>query len=483
MYDQGYGNNRYRIVYGCYEGIQQQAADCLYGLVQQYVPYVLTMTDAHLPLDLSGEDNLILIGTLQNNPYLARLSAMKLFEAESRQEGYSLAVFTNPENGGRSIMVLQGADDAGVLYAVADFQKFYVNHEMKYHGYHYNTRYRAFMDPALPFGRRSAPCIEHRGLWSWGHVIYDYMKYIDHMSELKLNTLIIWNDYAPVNAGEVVRYAHARAVKVIWGFSWCWGQPVDPEDEKDLQKWTATVLDTYEQQYRDLGSDGIYFQAFTETSDTTVKGRSISDLVINWVTQISAAVYARYPDLWIQFGLHATSVKSENKKFSAIDPRMSIVWEDVGSFPYHYDPKQNEDFGQTLDYTKELLALRGGQERFGAVFKGFTVLNWLYFEHQKGPFILGKGSPDFIKRYAEERRFYWRYAAPYWITQAEQLKQMIGAIAAAPIVDRLVAALVEDGLWESELHLSMGILAELLWDCRADTKEIITTLCHNEMAL
>jgi hypothetical protein len=479
----GYGNNRFRIVYGNYEGVQRQAVNRIYGLVQKYVPYILTVTPANEEINLNGEENLIFIGTLCNNSYLRKFSEQGFFEPETHKEGYSIKVFPNPRNKQRNIIVLQGADDSGVLYAVADFNRYYINHEMKYHGYHYNKQYVPFIDPALPFSRKSAPSIEYRGLWTWGHVIYDYMKYIDNMSELKLNTLIIWNDFAPINAGEVVKYAHSKGVKIIWGFSWCWGQPVDPQSHEDLEKWTNFVLDTYEQQYRDLGSDGIYFQAFTETNETTTGGKSISDLVIDWVNNISSIVYAKYPDLWIQFGLHATSIQSECNKFNAIDNRMSIVWEDVGSFPYYYDPKRIEDFDQTYEYTRQLLSLRGEDERFGAVFKGFTVLNWDKFEHQQGFHILGKADPHFIAKRNEERNFYWRYAAPYWLAQSDKLKKLITLIAEAPVHDRLITALVEDGMWESEIHLSVGLLSELMWDCNSDINEIVTVFCHNESSL
>jgi hypothetical protein len=299
------------------------------------------------------------------------------------------------------------------------------------------------------------------------------------MCECKFNTLILWNDYIPMNAANVVRYAHAHAVKVIWGFSWCWGEKVNPRDPEDLNKWTRFVLDTYESQYRPVGCDGIYFQAFTETTDTTIDGESISDLVIRWVKQISDRLYEKYPDLWIQFGLHATSIQSECSKFSAIDSRMSIVWEDVGEFPYAYDPAKNHDFGKTLDYTKELLFLRGAQERFGAVFKGFTVLNWDQFEHQKGPHIIGKACRQFIEKRTKEKEFYWRYAAPYWIHQAPELQELLRTVAAAQIQDRLITALVEDGMWESNLHISVQILAELLWNPDTDLNELLTALYHD----
>lgn len=478
-----YGNNRYRIIYGIYEGVQQRAIDRLYGLIQQYVPYVLTISPSDEQVDMHGKDNFILIGTMEDNCYIRMLSNEGWFKPQTQREGYSIRVDANPRNTERSIIVLQGADPAGVLYAVEDFNRYYIQHEMKYHGYHYNKRYEPFMDTLLPFEKSSYPVIEYRGLWSWGHVIYDYMSYIDHMSELKLNTLVIWNDYVPINAREVIEYAHSKAIKVVWGYSWGWGEQVNPEDPAEIGKWTQRIIDTYEQQYLPIGCDGLYFQAFTETNDTIMGGKSIAELVTDWVNKICDTLLARYPDLWIQFGVHATSIKNEYNKFTKIHPNVWIVWEDAGSFPYSYDPKNIETFDHTYDYTRKLLAIRGEQERFGAVFKGFTVLNWDKFEHQKGTHIIGRADKHFIRKRNHERTFYWQYAAPYWLEQVEQLKQIIHLIADFPIKDRVITALVEDGMLECELHISLALLSELLWDCTVDTKELITVLCHNEIEL
>jgi hypothetical protein len=478
-----YGDKRWEIHYGNYSGIERVAVDHLYGLVQSYVPYVLTVVSSqnvfekHVP-----NNNRIIIGTLGSNQQLVQLAQKGFFEPETRAEGYSIKTATDPDNPQSFITVLQGADEAGVLYAVADYQRYAIRKE-KYHGYHYNKRYRPYIDGALPFERRSSPKIEHRGLWTWGHVIYDYEGYIDHMCACKLNTLIIWNDYAPINAKEIIRYAHDHAVKVIWGFSWCWGQKVNPNDAAELKKWTDFVINTYESQYLPLGCDGIYFQAFTETRDTTIDGNSISELVINWVNSISEQVYDKYPDLWIQFGVHATSIRDECHKFSAIDNRMSIVWEDAGGFPYYYDPSRNDDGEETLAYTKELLAIRGSNERFGAVLKGFTVLNWLEFEHQKGPYILGKADKIFQAKRSKEKEFYWRYAAPYWINQAPYLQKVLQSVADAQVYDRLITALVEDGMWESGIHISLQLLSELLWDPNANLQEILTAIMHDERTL
>lgn len=471
-----YGTHRWQIVYGSYEGIEKTAIDRLYGLVQSFVPYILTA----LPAAQAEEGHhQIIIGTMASNPMLRQLAELGFFQPQDRPEGYCIQTGPHPQYPQRQIVVLQGADPAGVLYAVADYERWALRHGEIYHGYHYDKQYRPFIDEVLPFSRRSYPKIEHRGFWSWGHVIYDYCSYIDHMSACKLNTLILWNDYAPLNAREIIDYAHAHGVKIIWGFSWCWGQPVDPLDPAELEKWTAFVLETYETQYAPLNADGIYFQTFTETADTTIGGHSISDLVIHWVNEISRRVYARYPDLWIQFGIHASSIRSECVKFSAIDPKMSIVWEDAGGFPYAYDPARCDNPKDTLDYTRQLLSLRDNRERFGAVFKGFTVLNWAKFEHQKGPFVLGTGNALANIERSREKAFYWRYAAPYWISQAPYLKELLQTVADAPVRDRLITALVEDGMWESAIHSSAALFAELLWDPNQNLPDILTAVLHD----
>ena len=474
---------RCRIVYGCYEGVQKTAVEMLYGMIAPYVPYVLTATPADETNLADTGDLLILIGTCGNNAHIRSLRDAGCFEAEDRREGYSIAVIASPWHEGRRIAVLQGADDAGTLYAAADFECYYIRHVLQYDGYHYNRRHRPFIDEALPFARRSAPAIEHRGLWSWGHVIYDYRGYIENMSRCKLNTLILWNDFAPLNAADIVAYAHLHAVKIIWGFSWSWGEEVVPSDAAERQKWAERVLQTYEQQYAPLGGDGIYFQTFTETGDTSIDGRSIAELAVDWVSGISRALYARYPDLWVQFGLHATSIQEAYAHFSRIDPRMSIVWEDAGGFPYQYDPRNTGDIDQTLAYTQQLLALRGAEERFGAVLKGFTVLNWKDFEHQKGPFVLGCLSRSATGRLADEKQFYWRYAAPYWINQADAMRRFATCVAEAKVRDRLVMALVEDGVWEHGIHVSAALYAALLWNPDEPIDGLLEVIMHAGYAL
>jgi len=471
-----YGNDRWKIIFGEFKGVEKYAAEEIYGTVQQYVPYVVIADPAQSISEI--KDSAVIIGTMKSNPILKKLADDGVFAPETKSEGYSIKVCPSPFCEGRSIVILQGADENGVLYAVRDFDHIYLQDKLRYDGYHYNVRHRPFIDVPLDWERRSVPAIEHRGLWSWGHVIYDYRGYIDNMSRWKMNTVIIWNDRAPLNAKDVVEYAHSRGVKVIWGYSWCWDEGSDATDPKVRDEWAKKVVKTYEEQYLPLGGDGIYFQTFTETKETSRSGRSIADLATEWVNYIADKMYERWPDLWIQFGLHASSIRENCDTLKKVDDRMSILWEDIGAFPYAYDPRMDEDYQPTREYVRHLVKLRGKKERFGAVMKGFTVLNWDLFEHQKGNLIVGTANKQFIADRAKEKEFYWKFAAPYWAANAKRLAESMADIADADIADRCVTALVEDGLWEKESFAAMVTAAELMWDPSRDTTELLTTIAH-----
>ncbi|MDR1675308.1 MAG: hypothetical protein LBR86_02400 [Tannerella sp.] len=480
--------------------MQKEAVNTLYSLIQPHVPYILTAVSAdgdesNWPVDLAAaKDNLKIMGTVESNPLLKKLGESGAYKIQRKAEGYSIKVFPNPGNAERFIIVIQGADDSGLLYGVTDFNRWYINHLLKYFGDHQKQyrRHKPFVDPALPFERASAPAVEYRGLWTWGHAIHDYRNYFKNMRECKTNMVIIWNDFVPVNARDVIEYAHLNGIKVIWGYSWCWGQAVNPSDPADVEKWRNIVLETYEKQYRDLKADGIYFQTFTETSNTKIGGASISDLVVDWVNKISKPLYEKYPDLWIQFGAHATSISEECVKFSAIDKRMSIIWEDAGlpgddperpahckGFPYGYYPGDGDDFNATLEYTRKLLSVRGRDERFGAIFKGFPLLDWSYFENQKGPFILGETTADFREKRAAEKKYLWDYSTAYWLQRIGDLKKICTLIANADVRDRAVTALVEDSMWENDIYLSAALLGECLWDPGLDAADTIAMLFHS----
>ena len=86
----------------------------------------------------------------------------------------------------------------------------------------------------------------------------------------------------------------------------------------------------------------------------------------------------------MQFGLHATSVNNRLEFIKTVDPRIRIVWEDCGAFPFAYMPNNLQNFDATKKFIGEISNLRGKDDRFGVVTKGLVKLDWTQFEHSKG---------------------------------------------------------------------------------------------------
>ncbi|MBN2852784.1 MAG: hypothetical protein JXQ23_08635, partial [Clostridia bacterium] len=387
-------------------------------------------------------------------------------------ESYSLKVVRSSFNEEKQMIVITGKDPKGVINGSVDFRYKYISESgnfMLNDGKYFGSTFKGKMPE---YEKTSSPCIRNRGVWTWGHVIYDYRKFIDNMTLLKMNMIVIWNDFVPINMEEVISYAHQNGIKVIFGYSWGWGTDVDISSEEDLNTWTEAALSTYENEYACLNGDGIYFQSFTETTDDKINGTVIAEAVARWVNRIGKRLLMVYPDLEIQFGLHATSVKDRLSYLKEIDDRITIVWEDCGAFPYHYSPKMIGDFEETKKFSSSVSLLRGEQDRFGAVLKGLTCLDWTDFEHQKGSYVLGKASPHVIQRKYELKKEYWHYVKAYWMKNACYALDMIKQIVSDKGNDVTIEALVEDGMLESRIWYPVALLSEMLWDSSLDLNEL-----------
>ena len=326
------------------------------------------------------------------------------------------------------------------------------------------------------FSLTSAPAIKQRGLWTWGHVIYDWRGYIDNMMLLKMNTLIMWNEFPPVNAAEVIDYAHRAGIKVYFGFPWGWTTNCKNIDLNALDALSDSVIDYYEKNYARIGCDGIYFQSFTELSVDSIGGVSIAEAVTDFVNKTAAKVFEKYPHLDLQFGLHASSVKTRLEAISRVDERITIVWEDCGAFPYNYLPNAVDDFDETLDLTNRITTLRGENESFGAVLKGLTKLDWAEFKYPTGPYYIGVCSERKAKERIERKKDIWRFLEAYWLTNADHAYRTVKAIAADTKGNCCLTALVEDGMFERKLHYPVALLAEMLWDAGKETGELINSV-------
>jgi hypothetical protein len=468
-----YQGKRWVIVYGDYSGVEGFAVDEAYKMVQQYVPYILTVKPATAAAEELKGCNVLLIGTQESNPHIAKLAQEGWLTMNPHQQGYTVKLDASPFDAEMQALAISGTQACGALYGLRDLEHLCLESQKFKFDYYYDKYFKLFQDDMPVWQYSSAPAIEQRGLWTWGHVIYDYRGYIDNMAKWKMNTITIWNDYLPLNAKEVAAYARSRGIGVVWGFSWCWGEKVDPASAEALAYWTKRVIETYETQYVGIDGDGIYFQTFTEHEGEKINGKSTADLAVDWVNAIAGKLLDKYPALRIQFGLHANGVAKDIDAFAAIDPRLAIVWEDGGSFPFHYDPNKVEEFPDTLARLTKMASLRGAKEDFGMVVKGGSILPWPEFEHQKGPFVLGQGSRRQMGRHAEEEKQLYRYNQAYWMKNLDLVLQAMAAVAASPAFNRNVTGLFEDCLWEVHPWAPAALLAESLWNPHREAGEII----------
>ena len=393
------------------------------------------------------------------------------------ENGYRILV-KEPEDGRQRVFIL-GADATNVLYGCMDFVSVYLAQAELAHRscspYYFKPLF-ADMDaegvspyaeeflPAADIAR--APRIRRRGLWTWGLAIYDYRGYLENMARLKMNEVIIWNDFAPVNGREVVEYAHSLGIRVIWGYAWGWDTTMRLDDSEENSE---KIVAEYERDYAPLGGDGIYFQSFTETTAETLGGKLIAEAVTDFVNRTAARLLEKHPDLLIQFGLHCTSIRNHLEHIARTDPRVHILWSDCGDFPYHYMPEQQNDPEGTLAFTRRFLNLRPGTVS-GSDFKGQICLNWNKFQHQTGPNLLGCADRQTIEARRPEAARIWHVIQAEWMVWGDVCRKMIAEWASH---DCELYALVEDGLFEEAIPLPTALFAEMLWDCERPFSEVL----------
>lgn len=426
----------------------------VYAAVQPYLEYSLLCT-GHWDADVLAHHNYIYI------------------KYDESLAGYKIKVSASEYNEENQCILIGARDDVNLLYAAADFQ----NQYLPYARYTDSTGPKfyfndLFHEPMKEYDREFSPRIKRRGLWTWGFVIYDYKKYIDNMVSLKLNTLILWNDYPPVNSKEMIAYAHERGIQVYFGFAWGWDTNCAENKAvarvmADTDRLSNEIIQVYETQYAALGCDGIYFQSFTELEEEKINGIPVAETVTKFVNDTAGKLFEHFGDIELLFGLHAGSVKNKLDVIAQIDSRISILWEDCGAFPYHYIPKNTDGFDETVAFTEKIRDMRRGG--FGVVLKGLTCLDWNSFQHQQGEFLLGVQNGRFLSKKAEEKRKIWKYVQAYWLKNAKYAYDMINVFDE----NTMVTALAEDGAIEEKIPYSLALYAEMLWDSRRPLDEIM----------
>ena len=156
-----------------------------------------------------------------------------------------------------------------------------------------------------------------------------------------------------------------------------------------------------------------------------------------------------------------------------VDPRIRIVWEDCGAFPFSYDSADLRDYDGTMALVKKIANLRGESDRFGVVTKGLVKLDWSQFEHLTGAQCIGNSSEAMKRHRIEVKRRAWRYAQAGWLINADNAREMIAEMCRLKKGDLSAFALVEDGVFEENVMYPVALYAEMLWDTATDVKQII----------
>lgn len=464
-----YGDNRVTVVIGSDKCASERYLGLLYGEIAPFLPYVLTVTTAS-ELDEEKESyyNIIAVGTAQDNPYIAALVKEGIISIPDDPDGYALRVLESRKNPEKQLTVLAGASSHAVCYAVSEYIGNYLP-ETESRDLHKLRFVPYFTRKTAETYRIKTPKIRERGIWTWGHVIYDYKRLIDNMQRLRLNIITVWNDYPPINAREFIEYAHKAGIKVIWGFSIGWGYKVNISDNSELDRIIDAALEHYEKNYLDLGGDGIYFQSFTETDQDTQDGINIACAVKIYVNKIYERFKSRFGDIRIQFGLHATSVKKYLDEIGGIDPGIEVIWEDLGCFPYEYNPENTEDSEQMLSLTERITTL--GEGNMGVVLKGLSCLEWFQFENQFGRYPMGVWNERSVESRRDGQRKFWRRVNALWLKNGHLAKDALLRLSSGGA--NTAEALVEDGLLEEVIPLAVAVMAELMWDPECEMEDIV----------
>ena len=454
------------IVYGNYSGIQINAIKYLSEIILDYTGK-FPVCISHTEFKEDENSRYIFIGTKENNPYIKKLSDKEL----THREEYYIKVFNDNA-------IIEGSDEGGVLYGCIDFYGKYI---VNYPYTHTQEYFKNIFESKLPeFEYVSRPSCRDRGLWTWGHCIYDYKGYLNNMAMLNLNTIIVWNDFPPINAEEFVSYAHSLNIKVIWGFSFLWDTAFDKLDINNTDKYIDGIVNYYTDNYSKLSGDGIYFQSFTELKTDNINGIIIAEAVTDFVNKVSATLLDKYPGLILQFGLHATSVRERLELIKNVDKRVAIIWEDCGAFPFNYIPEKIDDFEETYKFAEKISVLRGQDDKFGAVLKGCVCLDWTKFEHQSGKLYIGGTSENVIRKIKGEKAKIWKYVQAYWLRNADKAYEMIKLLTTQKNGELCITVLVEDGAFERGIYYPVALYSEMLWNTKADVKDLMCSVALRE---
>lgn len=464
----------WKILYTNYEGLEKKAVDLINEELGGYIlrdkgRYTIHVLACEKENGTLPDSNSVIIGVYKNSTILKKY----INENEIPEDGYVVKVMDNPENSELKLVLITAKAPREVFYGAVEFADDFPVKVAPESG---SLRFidEAF-DQKLPdYYSASAPKTKKRAVFTWGNPINDYKDYIQNIARMRLNQLIMWNDFLPINAKEVVEYAHEYGIEVIWGFAWGWSRKCDTIDIGALDALTQSVIDKYEKEYADTNADGIYFQSFTELTQDRINGKLIAEVVVDFVNKTASKLLEKHPGLYIQFGLHATSVKDHMEYIAKVDPRVEIMWEDCGAtcpFSNSLEPGTNEEIQRVEKFTDEMISLRenGG---VSMLYKGLSLLDWRgdNFVHQCGPFVLGRAGKKIVEHDREVMKPLWRSIQAQWYKNGIYVYNLTKHIYENNRKDITIgmAGQFAGGHW-----FPVAFCSQMLWSCDEPYEEIM----------
>ena len=463
----------WKLLYSSYSGMQKKAVDLVSAEVSKiicrdkgvYTLHVLACEKFSIGYD--SNTNLIAVGLYEENPLAQRVAD----KSEIPENGYLIKVLDNPDAPNYKLAVITAKDERNLFYGAVDFTDDYLPSAAPHAGSNaLRNPYDTFNEPLPDCRIASAPKAKTRSIFTWGHPINDFQKFIENAARLKFNQLIIWNDFLPLNAEDIVSYAHEYGLELMWGFPWGWSTDCGGTNLRALDTLKEHIVSEFKKSCKGAG-DGIYFQSFTELNQERIDGVLIAEAVTGFVNDVSSALYAIDPDLRIQFGLHSLSVREHIAFMEAVDPRIEIIWEDCGCFPYHYFPSTAapEAMKETLEFTSRIVRLRN-HGRTGLVYKGMMTMDWRKFVHQAGPYVMGRAARELIDNDLSMLTPMWRYFQTEWQQKGKYVWEFTRHIydLTGGNVNLCLAGALDGGLW-----YPLALCAQLMWDSGEDYETIV----------
>lgn len=458
----------WKIIYSNYSGITKKAINLLSKeagkfLIREemvYSIYVLSCEKEGCEVSKSA----FFIGLYDECPTIRKFVS----EEEVPADGFAVKVVRNPDDEEGSFVFLTARCERELFYAVVSFLDDYIPEHAPSGGA--NVMVDLMFDSPLPECSYSQVA-DHktRSVFTWGHSINDYRAYIDNMARLRLNEVIIWNDYIPINIEDIIEYAHSYGIRVVLGYSWGWreiGNKAAEITEETIENLKELVIRTYREKYAPVKCDGIYFQAFTERQEERVGGKLISTLVTDMVNDIAEELWKTTPDLRLIFGLHATSVKNRLEEIARVNPKIEILWEDCGAFPFNYVSyvKDEQKYEDTIPFVKEILALRGGKG-VGFAFKSIMMLDWSKKVGQSGPYVMGENSVEIADHDRRLRAKSWRFYASDWMRYGKYATRMMKVVKDNQLSDTTMCIA---GTFDGGIYLPFALYAEMFFKTDED---------------